>query len=183
MNNKKILFVLLGLFIIFLAYRITHPFKQETVSSLKYTGKSPGTGDGASAKGSNKNSHELSLYLPLLSGQIKPSDKIYKNIFYNQGPVSSIKRPPPELIEPPIKIVERNPAEKVREDFKRFRMFGFSDENGQTAVFFKNGNLVLIVNKGDLINGKYKVENISKESVTLKAQNIDDLVHINLNFF
>lgn len=173
----------MGLFVIFLVYRITHPFKQETVTSLKYTGKHPGTGSGLSSIGTDKKFHELPLYLHLLSGQSRHSDKVYKNIFYNQGPVTSIKKPSPEIIEPAIKIVEKNPAEKVREDFKKFRMFGFYDKNGKIALFFKKGNLVLIVGKGDLINGEYKVENISKESVTLKTQHINDLVHIDLKNF
>ncbi len=182
MNNKKILFSLITVFVIFLAYRIMHPFRQETVP-LKYTGKNINMKKGSSTFSHDASDQIQDLYLfsNLLYAPPEHSYKVYKNPFYKQNITPPSQKSPLKSSIDNLNIVkEKLPSEKVREDFSRFRIFGFYNKNDNISLFLKRGNQIFIISRGDVINGKYKVENISRESVTLKAEHIDDLVHIDL---
>ena len=159
-----------------------HPFRQETVP-LKYTGKNINMKKESSSflPGASDQIQGLYLFLNLLSAPPEHSYKVYRNPFYKPYITPPSQKPPLKLSTDSLNIVkEKLFAEKIREDFSRFRIFGFYNKKDNISLFLKRGNQIFIINRGDIINGKYKVENISRESITLKAEHINDLVHIDL---
>ena len=181
-NKKKLLTVLAVILVCCLVYRIMHPYRQETVKKLKYALSSQA---GSKKKIAAENEHNNSEPFIMLALLLKPpvqSGKVYNNIFFP-------KKPEPEKIIQKSKpaqedINEANSfAGNVCDNLKEFKLFGFFETLGGTALFFKKGRQIFVVRKGDLIDGKYKVEKISKQSISLSVEHIDDLICINLDDF
>lgn len=186
-RKKAILFVLLGVFAITLVYRITHPYKQKKVSELTHTG-------GQSAGGTRKSPDNAAKQPEgpdevLLGVFLKPphhAEQVSKNIFF-QEPAGRQTAQPVKPEEPgpspnkPAGPPPENPVEMVNRELSLFRVFGFYESDGDKVLFLERGKEILVVRKGDRIDGKYLVKAIGKDSLTLRAEHIDEDVHIDLS--
>jgi len=173
-NNKKIILItFLAVLVVLVAYRIMHPYRQQTVSELTFTGS------GEYRKITNKQydpegraRDRSDVLIDFLLTPPEHSGKVYKNIFF-QEPYEH-KAVLPEPVEPQ----ERNPVENVKADLRQFKVFGFLENSGDTAIFMERGPEILVLRKGDKIDGKYLVDSISRKVITLKAENVNELIYM-----
>lgn len=187
MDRKKIiLVVLVAIFLIALVYRIMHPFKQESVTELTYVGdrvvvKSiKGDSDHSGYKASGQDAKVL---IDLFLNPPRHKGKVIKNVFeatavQKTTPIkdSDAKKDQQRaVLEVPQK---KNPLELAKKDLSRFNVFGMYERGDEKVVFLERGKEVLVVRKGDRIDGKYMVENITEQKVTLTAKQLNEQVYI-----
>jgi hypothetical protein len=65
------------------------------------------------------------------------------------------------------------PEARAREALGRFKVFGSFRQNDQASLFLQRGKQVLIVNVGDRIDGKFKIESIDGRTVVVAAPETD----------
>ena len=187
MDRKKIiLVVLVVIFLICLGYRIMHPFKQERVAELTYPAKRvivksiKGPSNVSGKKASKAGNGVL---LDLFIQPPKHKAKMIRNVF-ESTPIKKTTQP----AEVAKKIEQQkaastlpkkeNPIESANRDLARFTAFGMFERGDEKIVFLERGKEVLVVRKGDRIDGKYLVEKITDQKITLKARRIDEPVYI-----
>jgi hypothetical protein len=183
-RNKKILYTLVIVLGLTLAYRVFYPFQQEEVATLKYR-------DGAQGLTSHKipqnggNPHPTPVVkLSLLENPAQRSRDVIRNPFFEEKPLESVKNPEPipEPKEPePVKPAAPDPMETVNRDLGQMKVFGYYEGLGDTKLFVERGREILVISKGDKIDGKYLVKEIGNTWVTLSAEHIGQDVHIDLS--
>ncbi|MBL0732146.1 MAG: hypothetical protein JJW03_04750 [Desulfosarcina sp.] len=173
-NKKRILITLIVLFAAVFSYRIMHPYRQKTVSQLSFT-----SAVGYKKIKQNKSVHAAKrtsdipdVMLVFLSNPPEHSGKVYKNIFFKETAEKQAALPEPAAPQ------DNTPLEKVNADLQQFKIFGSFKTLDDNAIFLERGREILVVRKGDKIDGKYLVKRISKQVVSLKAEQINDLVHM-----
>ncbi|RLB38306.1 MAG: hypothetical protein DRH12_13115 [Deltaproteobacteria bacterium] len=190
MDRKKIiLFVLLILLIVSVGYRIRHPFEQRRVSRLKYTNKgvAASSREQPNLKGKKPGARgeESSLtYMKLCFNPAKHSRAVIRDLFFEKK--AEVKKAPqkqPVAQEQRPKQVRpaQDPVQKVMEELSQFRVFGSFESNGDTVLFLERGRDILVVRKGDWIDGKFQLKDISDDSITLWASEAGQEVHIALD--
>ncbi len=180
-RKKTILTVLIILFTITLAYRILHPFKQERVARLTYTGKQ------TSIKIKKKTtqpdlkgiSAKQDIMLNLFLNPPRHSGNMHKNIFFKQKAIlkEAVIRQESNLAEED----EKGHHAQVDQELNSFKVFGFYEKGDEKVIFFEKGKDILVVRKGDRINGKYLIEKITNQAVTLSTETIEEKIHIDLS--
>jgi hypothetical protein len=183
-RNKKILCALLVLLGLSIAYRLFHPYEQKEVVSLK-------SRDGAQGATIRKipekraNSHGPPIIeLPLLAKSAERSRDVLRNLFFEEKLVEPVKKPDPTAkpSEPePVKPAPPDPMETVNRDLGQMKVFGYYESLGHVKLFVERGREILVISKGDKIDGKYLVKEIGNRQVTLRAENIGEDVHIDLS--
>jgi hypothetical protein len=186
-GRKRNLFIVLALiFGAVLAYRAMNPFRQAEVDRLTYTGAAGPSGAGRSSAGPGP----LEVMLRLLAEPPPVSGAVIEPGFLKPVPGLNLSPPPPRPEpeplpaapgpEPDPKPAEPDPVEVVNEELGRFQVIGFFIQNGEAAIFLQRDKQVLVVREGNLIDGKYRVEDISAEKMTLRAVHLDERVHLDL---
>ena len=189
MDRKKIiLVVLVVIFIISLVYRIMHPFKQERVAELTYAAKRVVV---KSIKGPSNRFGEKKLHtgpvvlLDLFLNPPKHKGKVIRNVFEAQAAQKTVQ---------PTDVAKRNeqekaalamskkesPLESAQKNLSRFKAFGMYESGDEKIVFLERGKEVLVIRKGDWIDGRYRVEKITDQKITLKARQIDEPMFIDV---
>ncbi|MBW1745179.1 MAG: hypothetical protein JRG74_05295 [Deltaproteobacteria bacterium] len=181
-RKKKILAILAVIFVISLVYRIMNPFKQEKVTVLKYTGshEQKTVQKSIPTKAKKKSLFSSYVMLDLFTTPSKHSDKVIKNIFFKKK--SAEKKTlinTKHNMETKVLTVE-DPVEKIKKDLSKFRIFGSHESGDKIVLFLERGKQIIVIRKGDRIDGKYLVKKITKQLVTLSADNIDEELHIDL---
>ena len=188
MDRKKIILFALGaIFFISLYYRIMHPFKQEKVAELTYMGnrahvvslKNPSAPPGAETK----------VMLDLFLNQPRNKGKVIKNVFQATKTKESRKQAETiqgieqkEAKETVPAISEKDAYEaSVKRGLASLIAFGMYESGDEKIVFLERGKEVLLVRKGDRIDGKYLVEKITDQRVILKAGQIKEPVFIDIS--
>ena len=187
MDRKKIiLVVLVAIFCISLIYRIMHPFMQESVAELTYVGKRvvvksiKRTSDHPGEKASNAGTKVL---LDLFLSPPKHKGKVIRNVFEatmakkSMQPKGTAKKNEQQNAALTVPK-EENPIASAKQDISRFNVFGMFESKDEKVVFLERGKEVLVVRKGDRIDGKYTVEDITDQTVTLKARQLDEPLYI-----
>jgi hypothetical protein len=184
-KKKTILAICLCILAVSLIYRVTHLYKQPKASTPINAGEKAKSGTKkvipkdiiASAETSTIN---LDLFLnpPAHSKEVK------KNIFSEQaaveGQVKSSDKPAVEA-EPSIESMAANAENQIKDDLGEFKSFGYAERNGQKILFLEKGTQIMLVRKGDKIDGKYLVEDITQKELTLLVIANNELVHIDLS--
>lgn len=194
MRRKKIiLFALLGVFALSLGYRIMNPYRQEKVAQLTYTrdkaGKAKRARGPSPPVSEEKKAGEAvgGVLLALFQEPPRHSEKVNKNIFYDVEKTTQETRVTmpieKEAQKPPVASPAEDPREKVNQELGRFRVFGSYRSGNDKVLFLERGNDILVVREGDRINGKYLVKRIEEESLVLRAEQINEDVHIDLSEF
>jgi hypothetical protein len=60
-------------------------------------------------------------------------------------------------------------------------VFGFYRSKGETVIFLERENEILVVREGDRIDGKYLVKRIEKETMILRAEQLQEDFRIDLS--
>ncbi len=190
MERKKIiLFLLLGVFALALIYRILNPYKQPRVERLKF---SPGARSAAEKPSEGKKISEttteegLDHFMKVFLNRPQTVATVIKNPFFddvkkklqNEKPAQVPKQQP--VVKPSTRESLR---EKVMKELSEFKVFGAYETRSEMALFIQRGKDILIVRPGDRIYGKYRVKNISKDSITITAEEIGEDVHIAFDDF
>jgi Tfp pilus assembly protein PilP len=189
MDRKKIiLIVLVAIFIISLAYRIMHPFKQERVAELTYSPKRvyvksiKKSEDLTDAKASATGTIVL---LDLFKNPPRHKAKVIKNVFQETRAEKTVK--PTDVAQKreqkkavPVVPKKETPIELAKKDLSSLKAFGMYESGGEKVVFLERGKEVLVVRKGDRINGKYVIEQISSQRITLKSKQFNESVYIDV---
>jgi len=178
-RKKKILAILAVIFVISIVYRIMNPFKQEKVTVLKYTGShEQKTARKSIPTKTKKKASSSYVMLDFFITPPKHSDKVIKNIFFKNKPAKKKNLIDSKYNRKTEVSTVEDPVEKIKKDLSKFRIFGLHESGDEIVLFLERGKQILLIHKGDRIDGKYLVEKITKKLVTLSADNIDEELHI-----
>jgi len=185
-RKKLILLISLCIFAAALAYRITHPYKQKRVAELTFSTDKVHIPMAKTSQRNNKPVRaENYVKLELFTDPPPHSRDIIKNIFFEEK-VAPVNEKPAVKAETKPKIPEKivapavNKRRQVEKDLSRFKSFGYLESDGEMTLFLERGKQILVIRKGDRIDGKYLVKDITKEELNLTAKSINEDVHINL---
>lgn len=186
-NNKKkiILTFSLFLFAVSLIYRVTNPYRQPKVDRLTYSGSvSKGTVSQVDQNDAVISSREESMIkLDLFLNPPAHSREQSKNIFLGQVAMEEIE----PLLESDIDQTAVNGAltaadeNKLEDELSSFRSFGYMERVGERVLFIEKGNQIMLIRKGDRIEGKYVVKDITKNELTLTVIPDNEVVYIDLS--
>ncbi len=176
-QKHKILIGLCVILAIALTYRLMNPFEQETIERLTFARATkvppPQTG------GSMQSQAELRLDL-FRSPPLSPVT-IQRDLFQKPTlpePVSGDKpKPKTKKPTPPPK----SDRQKTEEHFRRFKTFGSYRHGPNVYLFLQRGKQVLVITRGDRIDGKYFVQEVSEKAATITAANLTDPLKINFD--
>jgi len=186
-NKKKIILVVsICLFAFVLAYRATHPFRQQKVAELTYTvdmSKNKSNKVKQKDEGISSVQNQL-IKLDLFLNPPAHSRDLKKNIFSKQSAAGT-----KETIFPERKADQAGANETIASDNKdyvedelsSFRTFGYMESKGETILFIEKGKQIMLIRKGDRIEGKYLVKDITKKELTLTVITNNESVHIDLS--
>jgi len=185
-KKKIILVIFICLFAVSLVYRVTHPFKQPKVAELTYTDN---ISEEKGNKVNRKNEGILSVQNPLIKLDLflnppAHSRDLKKNIFSEQSVVDVKETPLPErkvdqtAANETIALDNKN---NVEDDLSSFRTFGYMESMGEKILFIEKGKQIMLIRKGDRIEGKYLVKDITKKELILIVIANNESVHIDLN--
>ena len=176
-RNQKILAALVAILALTLAYRLTNPFQQETVERLTYA---PARSV-APPKAESGMADQEGVRVDLLRSPPKPVVAIHRDPFQPPRaaePASAEDQKPPQAAPPPK---PKSAREKIREQLRRFKTFGSFQHGGETYLFLERGKQVLVVTRGDRIDGKYEILEVADKSVTLQAPNMEEPLTVDLD--
>jgi len=195
MNRKKKILLVLGvIFTITLIYRIYHPFKQAEVATLTFTGKKTPLVAAKSEKTPDDKQQRIKnvIRLDLLATPPSYSRTVQKNIFF-QAILPKADLPKKKKTEKPKNRVvkatptpappRKNPAEQVKQELSSYKIFGTYRQGNENAVFLEKGKQIIVIHKGDKIEGKYRVQEITDQQITLYAEQFNEIVHLDMSDF
>ena len=167
MNRKqKILLGLLVILALALAYRLTNPFEQETVERLTY-GRATRVVPAESATESR-----AEVRLDLLQSPPGFNVAVQRDLFRPpSASMPTIKddgQPQVPRPTPPPKTE----SQRVHEHFRNFKTFGSYRHGDEIYIFLERGKQVLIVTRGDRIDGKYEITDLAEKSITITMQGL-----------
>ena len=170
-NQHKILIGLSVILAIMLTYRVVNPFRQQTVSQLTYGRTNKIITPQENRLTSNASDRLTRIKTDLLLPPPMVDLTIYRDPFRRppKAPTANAPKPDREKPVPPIKT----PDELAREALQRFKVFGSFRQGDQEALFLQRGKQVLIINVGDRIDGKFKIEAIDGRTVIVSAAELE----------
>lgn len=121
---------------------------------------------------------DLTLPVLKLNELNKPKIKYQENIknIFKSIIVPPVKyTPPPPVIPapPPAPTVpKRNPLE---DELKKFQFIGFSENKGKTSIFLSKGDNLFVVSKGEKIEDKFLVKDITQTDIILTIMSQTDI--------
>ncbi len=178
MNQKeKILLGLLVTLAIALAYRLTNPFEQETVDRLTYARATKV----ASVKAPGAAPHQAQVRLDLFRSPPQSSVTIQRDLF---RPPSASKPAGEENMKPKAPAPKPRPKsdrENIQEHFQRFKAFGSYQHGKKIYLFLERGKQVLVVSRGDRIDGKYEIIEVTEKSATISAEGLSTPLKVNFD--
>jgi hypothetical protein len=186
-RNKRILLFLLLILGISVTYRIKHPFRQARVSELTYgSGKNARvvTMKIAQKTDANGKAGFSGLAVRHFPDAPKHAGEVKKNLFFIEK-----EKPSPETIIPAeTKKADENPAfidplSQVREAINRFTVLGLYETTRDKAVFLQRGKEMVMVRVGDRIDGKYRVTEITNQSIVILAEALNETIRIDMERF
>jgi hypothetical protein len=188
MDRKKIILFALGaIFFISLYYRVLHPFKQERVADLTYMGNRAHV---VSLKHPSASpSAETKVMLDLFLNPPRNKGKVIKNIFQatktrkSRKQAETVQRIEQKEAKETVSAISEKEAYEasVKRGLASLIAFGMYESRDEKIIFLERGKEVLLVRKGDRIDGKYLVEKITDQRVILKAEQINEPVYIDIS--
>jgi len=193
-RQKKILLVLGVIFTITLVYRIYHPFKQAEVATLTFTGKkTPLVAAESEKTPDDKQQHsENVIRLDLLAVPPSYSGTVQKNIFFQAVSPKADSVKEKNVNKPKSRVVKatptpvpprKNPAELVKQELSSYKIFGTYRKGNKNGVFLEKGKQIIVIHKGDKIEGKYRIQEITDQQITLYAEQFNEIVHLDMSDF
>lgn len=174
MNRQRLLLlVTAGLFALALGYGYWKMPRQKRVASLRYT-------QGVVADKLRTRpvavADDKTVHLGLLEQQTAQFKgfrrNIFRPIFHEElklpPPVAALPVPPPVMPppKPPPSLPELTPLQR---DMAQFTYLGFLKKDGVKTIFISRNKDIFLVKKGDKIAGKYAVDAVTEEALTIKT--------------
>jgi hypothetical protein len=185
-NKKRILALLIFLLAVSLVWRVTHPYKQPKVDALKYSGGETEKPDKkASRKEPGASSVEESLLkLDMFLNPPAHSREQRRDLFSEQeGMDDSGVLSGETMIDKASgdNTTAAGSESRVEDELSTFRSFGYMERGGERILFLEKGKQIMLVRKGDRIEGKYLVKEITKNELTLTVIPGNESIHIDLS--
>jgi hypothetical protein len=173
-RKQKILMGLLVTLALALAYRLTNPFEQETVQRLPYARATRVTPPKSASDSETK------LRLGLLESPPKYNIALQRDLFRPpKAAATSEKTVKPQASAP--KPPPKTEREKIQDQFRRFIAFGSYRYGDEIYIFLERGKQVLIVTRGDRIDGQYTITDLTEKSITITAKGLSAPLKIDFN--
>jgi len=176
-NKRKILAVLFVVLAVSIGYRITHPFKQQKVNSLTFTGNKhiKRISKISDKSGSDYTGRSEPIMITFLEKPPHHSGKIVKNIFSSKASIPDSEHMASKLdteIKQPVKAVEsmKDGSETAGSKFGNFKVFGMYEAETDKVVFIERGKDILALREGDMIDGIFLIQQISSQRVSIKSK-------------
>lgn len=187
-KKQKILTVLLLILAASIGYRVTHPFKQQRVEELTFKGdknirrivKTPNT------KSDSPAGTPDIVMLNLLENPPRHSGKITHNIFFPKLSVHENDTAAPKPSNE-IKPLQNNQGggidtlQKHAPELSGCNVFGMYETENDKVVFIERGKDILALREGDIIDGKFLVEQINEQGLRLTSTQSDKPIIINMD--
>ncbi len=165
-----------------LTWRILHPFRQERVAALTYDGKTThrvGATAGVSPARTAGPPAAMGAAPPSAQPEqpVTHTAEMRRDLFWSALPaiqpdsLEASHAPSPEPTDP---------MTLVRDELARFRVFGAWEDAHGMAVFLERDKEILLVRKGDRIDGRFRVEEINRDRMTLEAEREKETVQVDL---
>ncbi|SMC50031.1 hypothetical protein SAMN02746065_10363 [Desulfocicer vacuolatum DSM 3385] len=197
MDDRKqtiLLCVALLILVLTLGYRFMHPYTQPRVKELTYAGKKIISTDSfytlekKTSEQEDVSKHSDTVFDDFFNQPFYSGDVV--NDFFT-GDVEKIKprsEKTPERLDPVKEKLSSVPSsfdrlKKTMDYLLSFTFWGGFQSGEEKAIFLSRNNLVLVARIGDRINGKYLVEAIEDNSITIKALDINETLHIDMRLF
>ena len=176
-QKQKILSGLLILLGIVIAYRMMNPFQQETVDRLTY-GRATKV---ATTKAVGPGQPQAQLRLDLFQSPPQNNINVRRDLFQKPSPSVSSKDDEKKPETPKPRPKPKSEQQKVEEHFRRFKAFGSYRHGDKNYLFLQRGKQVLVVTRGDRIDGKYEIETVAEKSATISARNLPSPIKIDFD--
>lgn len=174
-RNQKILLGLLVILALALAYRLTNPFEQETVDRLTYARATKVIPAKTAAES------RAEVRIDLLQSPPRSDVAIQRDVF---RPPDAGRSKAKDDIQPPAAEPQAPPKterQKIQEHFRQFKAFGSYRKGDDITIFLERGKQVLVVTRGDRIDGKYQVTDLAEKSITISAEGVSSPLQINFD--
>jgi hypothetical protein len=91
---------------------------------------------------------------------------VFRNIFDKNAPADTM--PSRETVNTTIR--QEPEQDRMHQDLSQLAVFGSVESNSRKLIFLERGKDILIVREGDIIDGQYRVSNISDRSITFRSE-------------
>ncbi len=175
------------LLIISIIYRVLNPFVQPRVDKLTFTGnKSNKIIKAENTMEQTRKGRSQTLVSKYLN-RPKTSEKVYKDLF-------SIYRPPQKKKlkmsikkdiqdQKVVETVKKDPVSEIKEYISSYTLYGIYKSEDTKAVFLSKNKLVLVARTGDRLDGKYLIDDIQENHITIKALDLNETIHFDMREF
>ena len=178
-KKKAILIALTALFFTTLVYRIMNPFQQQTISRLTYqSGQPVSAGTGTDQRVGRSSDPETGVMLELWMNPQRQPATVFRNIFEKRSVAADNAQPrtvsasSPE--REPINAQSGNRADSylhgLQQEISRFTAFGAYESDSARFVFLERNKDIYIVRKGDVIDGRFRIQDISNHAMTVQSE-------------
>jgi Tfp pilus assembly protein PilP len=167
-RKQKLLVGLIALLGLALAYRLTHPFDQGTVDRLTYARATKV----AAAQAEGDASAQGVVRLDLLQSPPEVGVAVQRDLFRPPTDKRSVDTDEMQATEPEPEPPPRTARQMIEEHFESFKIFGSYRRGENIYLFLVRGKQVLIVTRGDRIDGKYGITDLDEKSATITAQEL-----------
>lgn len=185
-KNRVVLGILLCLFAVSLIYRITHPYRQPKVDSLTYTGVSSKEGNSTDIQKESGVSPpeesliELDMFLdPPSHSRTSTKDIFSREYVADNGYMPLDESQIEQISEDVASVADEEPT--IEDDLSNFRAFGYMESGAERILFIERGKQIMLIQKGDRIEGKYIVKDITKTKLTLTVIDNNENIYIDLS--
>lgn len=177
-RSQKILLALGIIFLLTLAYRVLNPFRQPVVAQLTHTGKPAPAKDTPKAEGARRAADPETAVVNLAVFLQPPESQaaVYRDPFTPGTAPPIVATAPPATAS--ALAPEEGPEAQLRRDLERFQVFGRLEQGGNTSLFLQRGKQVLVVRKGDRLEGRYVIEDLTENSITVSAEGLPAPVEV-----
>lgn len=98
----------------------------------------------------------------------------------------------PKTVSPPE---EKKKSESIKKELKpdprqeaidyisSLRFLGYYESGSDKAIFFSREKLVIVARKGDRLNDKYLLEEITDKAIRINALDINEIIHLDIKEF
>ena len=184
-REKKVLALLSLLFFLSLGYRIFHPWEQKRVEKLTHTGEREPPVPEKESQGPETGDVMLNIFL----SPRKHSGKARNENFFQTVPGLEVQSGNPSLspsappaVPEPVVPAEL-PEEEIYRDMDGLQVAGIYMSGADLAVFLQREKQIMVIRRGDRIDGKYLVEKLTSEALTLRSGKNEKTVVIDLKQF
>jgi hypothetical protein len=178
MNRKKLL---LAVLLLLLAVAVVSAYlrwpRQETVGTLDKAPRGKNSTEQRPAVAPEPTVDDRFVRLDLLQQEGQRFGCFRRNIFRSitrgtmpggQPPLMALKPPPPPNVPvvPPPSLPQPPP---VQRDMARFTFLGFLRKDATQTIFLSKDNKIVLVKKGDRIEGKYEAAGLTDDALTIRV--------------